>query len=55
MHLRLFEEARNFLMDEFDVRLGIISPTNDGYKQYKSSLIHSKYLFLLQIAPGDMN
>lgn len=43
MHLRLFEEARNHLAKDFSVVLGIMSPTNDEYKKWKSSLIHSRH------------
>ena len=44
MHLRIFEDARNYLMkdiNKFDIIGGIISPTHDGYN--KKGLINSTH------------
>eukprot|EP01083_Nonionella_stella_P085387 236790_1 len=39
LHLRIMEEARDFLAEEFEVLGGILSPTNDQYAQlHKPSL-----------------
>lgn len=41
MHLRLFEEARNYLMiasKQLDVVGGLISPVHDAYGKYYAAL-----------------
>ena len=42
LHLRIFEEAKNFLKEDFDVRLGIFSVVHDEYKKWKPTLIEAE-------------